>query len=212
MKASPSCRRRSHRGRRWRSRRRACRWRRRPPRSPSPSPSPVITAASLAPLMVTSISCVGAVRGLHRDQCRQRARRCSAPEPPRCCRRACRSTRRPHRSRTCRRSWRSPLCTDCRRAELSTSVASRSPVAVASPGVPLATPLASVTGPRRPGDHRRVVRAVDRDVDHLRRCRPRSATVNSSSACSRCSAPAPRRCYRRACRSTRPRASIEKVP
>ena len=52
---------------------------------------------------------------------------------------------------------------------LSTSVASRSPVSVGVPGVPLATPPASVTvAGRVAGDHRRIVLRMDGDRHHLR--------------------------------------------
>ena len=51
---------------------------------------------------------------------------------------------------------------------LSTSVSVSVPVAVGVPGVPLATPPASVTAASdRAGDHRGVVGAVDGDVHHL---------------------------------------------
>ena len=52
---------------------------------------------------------------------------------------------------------------------LSTSVEFRSPVAIGMPGVPLATPPASVTDPLAiAADHRRIIGAVDGDGDELR--------------------------------------------
>ena len=53
----------------------ACRWRRRRPRSPRRSTSPVITAASLAPLMVMVTTCDGAVDGRGGEAVGQRLRR-----------------------------------------------------------------------------------------------------------------------------------------
>ena len=134
--------------------------------STGPSPSPVITAASLAPLMVMSIDLLGAVSRRHRDQfCSVRARRVERLNlRVVVVERVGPGTRGVDRERAIGLG-NAGLHNKGRRA---VHVGGMSRQGGASPAVPFNTPLASSTARRRAGDHRRVVGAVDGDGDDLR--------------------------------------------